>query len=147
MEKVNYLYLCKAIADLSVLPVRLYEGTELIYSYSVVSLPADPIKPFLKEVLPICDHVGYFVTPRFFTYGVLNAGGKKIVVGPTAQVIPTDQTLRELAFQSDVPKEEAQQFLDGVKSLTRMPLGTLLTMLCAVNHGKLSGQNDLHRVG
>ena len=134
MENVNFIYLCKAIADFSVLPVRLYEGTELIYAYSVVRLPADPIKPFLKEILTIRDHVGYFVTPRFFTYGVLNAGAKKIVIGPTAQVIPSDQALREMAFQSDVPKEETRQFLDGVKALTRMPLGTLLIMLCTMNH-------------
>lgn len=139
MEKINYRYLCKALADLSVIPVRLYEGPELLYTYSVVPLPADPIKPYLKDILSICDHVGYFVTPRFLYYGVLNSGERKIVVGPTAQVIPSEQSLRELAFQADVPKELTQAFLEGVKALTRMPLETLLTMLCAI-HYLLSGE-------
>ncbi len=134
MEKVNHLYVCKAIANLSVLPVRLYEGETPVYAYSVVSLPADPMKPYREELLRITDHVGYFVTPRFLYYGVLNCGETKIVVGPTAQVIPTDRALRELAFQADVPREQTQAFLDGIKALTRMPLGTLLTMLCTLNH-------------
>lgn len=134
MEKVNHLYVCKAIANLSVLPVRLYEGEELVYEYSVVSLSTDPMKPYRGEILQITDHVGYFVTPRFLYYGVLNCGEVKIVVGPTAQVIPPDRTLRELAFQADVPREQTQEFLDGIKALTRMPLGTLLTMLCTINH-------------
>lgn len=134
MGTVNYPYVCKAIANLSVLPVRLYEGEKLVNEYSVVSLPADPMKPYREEILQIADHVGYFVTPRFFYYGVLNSGSRKIVVGPTAQVIPPDPSLRELAFQADVPKEQTQEFLDGIKALTRMPLYTLLTMLCTINH-------------
>lgn len=146
MKKINLRYLCKSMAGLSGMPVRLYEDGALLSMHSVIRLPRDPAAPYQKQLEQITEHVGYFVTPQFFCYGVLNAGKNRIIVGPTAQVLPNDQALRELAFQADVPIEETQAFLDGMKSLVRMPLESLLTMLCTVNH-VLNGEelelNDL----
>ncbi len=139
MEPLNIRYLCQAIGSLSGLPIRLYEDGELSFFYSVVRFPRDPMTPYQAEIHAITDHVGYFVTPRFLYYGVLNAGTTKLVIGPTAQVLPGDAQLRELAFAADVPKEETAAFLDGMHSLVPLPLESLLMMLCAVNH-VLSGE-------
>lgn len=134
MENINLHYICKTWAGLSGIPTRVYSKDEQIYSYSVISLPRDPIEIFRKEIWKIKDHVGYFISPRFHAYGIVNSGEKKIVVGPTAQVMANDQSLRELAFQLNVPKEEIPEFVSGMKSITRLPLESLLMMLCPVNY-------------
>ena len=97
-------------------------------------LPRDPLALCRAEVFSVREHVGYAMTPRFYCYGVLNADSMKIVVGPTAQITPGDQALRELAFQADVPREETDAFVDGMKRIARIPLETLLMMLCTTNY-------------
>ena len=131
---INIQYLCQIIGNLSGLPVRLYKGEELLLSCSVIRFPRDPMMPYHDEIFRISSHVSYFVTPHFMYYGILNAEDLKIVIGPTAQVLPSDQSLRELAFQADVPKDDTAAFLEGFKALRLMPLESLLMMLCAVNH-------------
>lgn len=116
------------------MPVRLYDNGRLVYRHFAVDFPHDPMTPWRDRIEGITEPVGYFVTPRFLCYGILNDGDGRIVIGPTAQVLPGDRALRELAFQSDVPREEVQAFVDAVKALTRMPLESLLTLLCAVHH-------------
>ena len=134
MKSLNLQYLCRAIGKLSGLPVRLYRGGELVFSYSIVRFSHDPITPYRDAIARIADHVGYFVTPRFLYYGVVNAPGAKLVIGPTAQILPGEAALRELAFQADVPREETAAFTDALRALTMMPLESLLMMLCTLNH-------------
>lgn len=143
MKSLNLQYLCHAIGSLSGLPVRLYENDVQVFSCSVIRFPHDPMTPYRNEIFRITGHVGFFVTPRFLYYGVLNAGTSKIVIGPTAQVLPGDAQLKELAFQADVPKAETDAFLDAIRSLVLMPLESLLMMLCAVNHALCGEQLEL----
>ena len=96
MENIDLRYICKIWANLSGIPTRVYSGEELLYSYSVITLPRDPTELCRKEIWQIKDHIGYYISPRFHVYGVVNAGELKVVVGPTAQVIANDQSLREL---------------------------------------------------
>ncbi len=134
MENIDLRYICKIWANLSGIPTRVYSGEELLYCYSVITLPRDPTELCRKEIWQIKDHIGYYISPRFHVYGVVNAGELKVVVGPTAQVIANDQSLRELAFELNVPKEETADFVSGMKSITRLPLESLLTMLCLINY-------------
>lgn len=134
MKNINLRYICKTWASLSGIPARIYTGDELTYSYSVISLPRDPIEICREEIWKIKDHVGYYISPHFHVYGIVNSGNLKIVVGPTAQIMTNDQSLRELAFQLNVPKEEIQDFVSGMKSIIGLPLESLLMMLCPVNY-------------
>lgn len=89
---------------------------------------------YREDILGISEHVGYFATPLFHYYGVLNAGDVKLVVGPTSQIMADEQKIRELAFRLDVPKEEVPAFIEGMNAILRMPVETLLEMLCTMNH-------------
>ena len=134
MGKVDYTYLAKSVASLSGIPVRIYEGeTELCRSFPV-NLPKDPMALYRTEIMGISERVGYYATPLFHCYGVLNAGLTKLVIGPTSQIMADDQKLRELAFRLDVPREEVSAFTDGMNAIVRMPVETLLEMLCTINH-------------
>ncbi len=134
MSAVDYGYLGKSMASLSGIPVRVYQGGEELCCFFPVNLPKDPMALYREEILGISEHVGYFATPLFHYYGVLNAGDMKLVVGPTSQIMADEQKLRELAFRLDVPKEEVPAFIEGMNAILRMPVETLLQMLCTMNH-------------
>lgn len=134
MENIDLQYLCTTIGNLAGIPIRIFEnGTQTFY-HSVVYLPKDPMALCRNEIFAITDHVGYCVTPQFHYYGVVNSGLTKIVVGPTRQIIETEQELRELAFHLDLSGEDADAMISGVRSIVRMPMESVLQMLCTMNY-------------
>ncbi len=134
MKNLDLPYLCTVIGNLSGIPIRLYDGETLKYSYSFVKLPKDPVELYREDIWRIRDSVGYFVTKIFNYYGVINSGSYKIVIGPTRQTGNTDQELRELAFQLGVAPEDTASFLSGMKSIIRMPLESIMQVLCTMNY-------------
>ena len=134
MSDVDMQYVASAMAALSGVPVRLYEGDRLVLFQSPVKLPRDPMLLYEKEIQAIRGHVGSFATPLFHYYGVLNAPAGTLVIGPTSQIMAGEQDLRELAFLLDVPQAEVSAFLTAMQGIQRLPMETLLQMLCTVNH-------------
>ncbi len=134
MENIDLQYLCTTIGNLAGIPIRIFEnGTQTFY-HSVVYLPKDPMALCRDEIFAITDHVGYCVAPQFHYYGVVNSGLTKIVVGPTRQIIETEQELRELSFHLDLSGEDADAMISGVRSIVRMPMESVLQMLCTMNY-------------
>ena len=134
MSAVDYHYLGKSMSNLSGIPVRVFEGETELCIFFPTKLPKDPMELYRDDIFAISEHVGYYATPLFHYYGVLNAGTHKIIIGPTSQIMANEQQLRELAFQLDVPKEEVPAFLEGMNAIVRLPVETLLQMLCTMNH-------------
>ena len=119
MGNVDLRYVVGAMATLSGIPVRLFEGEKLVLFKSPVKLPRDPAALYRQEIRSVRGHVGYFATPCFHYYGVLNAPGGTIVMGPTCQIMP---------------REEVPSFLTAMNGIQRLPVETLLQMLCTMNH-------------
>ena len=134
MENIDLQYLCTTIGNLAGIPIRIFENGMQTFYHSVVYLPKDPMALCRDEIFAITDHVGYCVTPQFHYYGVVNSGLTKIVVGPTRQIIETEQELRELAFHLDLSGEDADAMISGVRSIVRMPMESVLQMLCTMNY-------------
>ena len=134
MENIDLNYICKMIGNLSGVPIRVYQGETLVFFHSVAALPRDPIEFYREGILRISTNVGYFVTAHFSYYGIINSGNTKIVIGPTRQTPDNDQELRELAFRTDVPAEDVDEFMEGMKSIVRMPLESVMQILCTVNY-------------
>ena len=134
MQEIDINYLCTTIGNLSGVPIRIFEGDKQIFFYSQSKLPRDPMIIYQEEIFAIQANVGYFTTPHFHYYGIVNSGSLKIVIGPTRQIAESDQELRELAFRADVPQEEMDAFLAGMKSIVRMPFESILQILCTINH-------------
>ena len=139
MKEADLEYVARTLANISGIPVRVFEGDGLKYYSSVIRLPKDPMEACREEIFALKGPVAYYISPLFHVYGTVSSGGRKIVVGPTAQIPADDQSLRELAFGLDVEKDDIQVFTDGMKMINRLPLETLLTMLCSVNY-VLSGE-------
>ncbi len=127
-------YLCTVIGNLAGIPIRLYQDGKLTFYHSLVSLPKDPIVVYLDRIFSIKDHVGYFVTPIFNYYGIVNAKAGTIVLGPTRQLAASDQQLRELAFRADVPSVDTDDFVIAMKNIVPMPLDSILQILFTMNH-------------
>lgn len=134
MENLDIEYLCTVIGNLSGVPIRLYRGEELVFSHALVHLPKDPVELYRESIWKITEHVGYYATDIFNYYGIINFGANKLILGPTRQLGNTDQELRGLAFRLDVPPEETEEFLIGMKSIVRMPLESIMQILCTVNY-------------
>lgn len=134
MEKLDICYLCTIIGNLSGIPVRIFKENSRIFYSSVVHLPKDPMVVYEKEIWKVDAHIGYFATAHFHYYGIVNSGTMKIVIGPTRQIPDTEQELRELAFRADVAVWDIDDFVTGMKSIVRMPLESMMQMLCTINY-------------
>lgn len=134
MKNIDLSYLCTVIGNLSGVPIRLYRNEALEFYHSLVQLPKDPMGVYRQDIFAVRSHVGYFVTRNFNYYGIVNSGPVKIVIGPTRQTENTTQELRELAFRADVAPEDTDDFVAAMKSIVRMPLESIMQMLCTINH-------------
>ena len=146
MENIDYNYLCNIIGNLSGIPIRVFENEKQVFYHALVNLPVDPMIPYKSEIFSIGTHIGYFITPSFHYYGIVNSNVYKIVIGPSVHAKSNDQTLRELAFRCDVSAEDTDQFLIGMKSIVSMPLNSILQMLCTINYimnGEKLGLSDI----
>lgn len=146
MEKLDNHYICTIIGNLTGIPVRLFRNGMLERYYSVVQLPKDPMELYQEPIFAITAHVGYFITPQFHYYGVVNSGDKKIVIGPTRQILHNPQELRALAFSMDIPRDRIPEFMAGMQNIVRMPLDSVMQMLCVVNYilnGEKLGLGDI----
>ena len=133
MNREDLVYLCTVIGNLSGIPVRLYKDGRLSFYHSIVNLPKDPVLLAEKEILAPGDHIGFHVTLDFFFYGFVTDRRNRIVIGPSRQTAPQDQELKDMAFRLDVPADDAPDFLTGMKQIIRMPLESMMQMMCAVN--------------
>ena len=146
VEKDDLVYICSLVGNLSGIPARVYEDGAPVHTVSMAALPADPVCLALKELTAIGTHVGFHVTKRFFYYGVVVSGAHRIVLGPSRQAPPSDQELREAAFEMELPPEDTEGFIAGMRQIARMPLESLMQLLCAVNfmvNGEKLTLNDL----
>ena len=134
MGSIDLRYLCTTIGNLSGIPIRIFEGRQLTFYYSQIRLPRDPMLVYRNEIFAMQSHVGYVTTRHFHYYGIVNSGSTRIVIGPTRQTEESEQELRELAFRADVPPDDRKDFVTGMKSIIRMPVESVLQMLCTLNH-------------
>lgn len=131
---IDFDYLCRVTANLSGIPVRVYQAEEQISFHSPVTLIRDPMLLCKEQLWDIRDHVGTYLTEHFYYYGVLTSGETRFIVGPTRQLPASDQELRELAFHVGLNKEDAEEFGRSIKAIVNMPVESLLLMLCSINY-------------
>ncbi len=134
MKTMDLNYLCTVIGGLAGVPIRIFEDDKQTFYYSIVNLPKDPITPYKSKICEIANNVGYFITPNFDYYGIVNSSSYKIVIGPARQTENSDKSLKELAFRCDVPVDDIDEFVSAMKSIVRMPLNSIMQILCTMNY-------------
>lgn len=134
MKNIDLNYLCTVIGNLSGIPIRIYENDKQVFYHSLVKLVMDPLTPYFSDVFAIKAHIGYYITPYFQYYGVLNCHPYKIVIGPSRHSSINDQELKELAFKCDVKPDDVEDFLTSMNSIVQMPLSSIVQILCTINY-------------
>ena len=134
MVNVDIRYLATVTGNLAGIPIRIYEGGECTLFHSLQDFPVDPIKPYVESVLKIKERIGYFVTPYFNYYGIINTDDFTLVIGPSRLTAMSERDVRELAFASDVEGKDVARFTSAMKSLVQMPLESIVQILCTINH-------------
>lgn len=132
--QIDLIYLCKTIGNLSGIPIRIYQNKLLIFYYSLVDLPKDPVCVYEEEILRISENIGYFVTDHFYYYGIVNYNEYQIVIGPTRQIPDSKQELRELAFRADISSNDTAAFILNMQCILHMPLESIMQILCTINY-------------
>ncbi len=134
MENLDLQYICTVIGNLSGIPIRLYTNNELVFYHSIVNLPKDPMILYENEIFGIKSKLGYYITPIFNYYGIVNFSGNKMIIGPSRQISANEKDLRELAFRLNLVQENADEFVTAMQSIVNMPLDSIMQMLCVLNH-------------
>ena len=127
-------YLCQKMSDMSGLPIRIFEDTELKKTYSVIPMVVDPFTRFRGELMSRTEHVSYFISPTSDYYGIINSDGMKIVIGPSRQDSRSEQEMKDLAFDLNVPAKDYEAFSMAMKAIVPMPLDSVIQMMCTLNH-------------
>ena len=134
MKREEMEYICRNVGSMSGLPIRLYRGDRLIYTFSRTPLDEDPVSLVLKDLLQLKDHVSYFITKDFFYYGTCRRKNFLLVLGPGRQSPLSRKELKRLAFDLSVPQKEEEAFFTQMKALTAMPFDILLQIMCTLNY-------------
>ena len=134
MKNVDLEYICCVIGNLAGIPVRIFKNRSMTYCYSMVNFPVDPISPYVDKVFEIKSNVGYFITPYFNYYGIVNSKDSAIVIGPSRQTPMSEMDVRALAFDCGVDGERIDEFISSMRALVEMPLGSILQILCTINY-------------
>ncbi len=86
------------------------------------------------------------MTPRFFYYGIVVSGSTRMIVGPSRQTAASDQELKDIAFELDIRQDDVAEFVSGMKQIIRLPMESMMQMMCAVNfmvNGEKLNLNDI----
>ena len=133
MDLDGIAYIAASISNMAVVPVRLYEGGELVFRNMPIELEADPIEPHINEILALQDNVSYLITEDYFYYGIVNSDMLKLVIGPLREAHADDLAYRHLGIALSTPPERIEQFIASMRNITPMPLHMGLQMLCVMN--------------
>ena len=146
MKNEDLIYLCTMLGNLSGIPVRLYEGDKRLFFHSLVNLTKDPFALAHQDALSMTGQVGFYMTPRFFYYGLAVSGSTRIILGPSRQTAAQEQELKDIAFELDIRQDDVAEFVSGMKQIIRLPLECLMQIMCVCNfiiNGEKMTLNDI----
>lgn len=111
MENFDYEYLCKQLAISLSSTVRVFEGTNQLYEYSVWKITPDPVTPYLGEILNQSLPLGVITTNLFQFYTYLDVHKRyRFVFGPTGLICTDEKKIGELLLELGIPKDKYTQY-------------------------------------
>jgi len=134
MQEIDYEYIAENISNVSRIIVRVYENKVLKNFYNTSSFPVDPGAPYIDDLLEISQNVGYFITPYFQYYGVINHMNQTLIIGPSYQLSATHSQIRDYMFLLGIKENYKNYYTELLSSITPMPLELFLHLLCMVNY-------------
>ena len=146
MDNKGLEYLAKKMGALTGIPVRLYKGNEETFYYSTVLLPKDPFLLYMDPVFEIEENVGYYMTKDLHIFGLVRKGDLRFIIGPSIETKEDEKGLKVMAFDLEVDSNLVDDFINGMKSITKMPLSSLLDVLLSLNYFLNGEMKELHEL-
>lgn len=134
MREIDYDYIADNISNISRIIVRVYENKELKSFFNTSSFPVDPATPYIEELLQIKKNVGYYITPFYQYYGVVNYQTHTLIIGPSFQLSPPYAQIRDYMFLLGIKENYKHYYRELINSITPMPLELFLHFLCMINY-------------
>ena len=146
MDTKGLEYLAKKMGALTGIPVRLYKGNGETFYYSTVYLPKDPFLLYMDPVFEIEENVGYYMTKDLHIFGLVRKGDLRFIIGPSIETKEDEKGLKVMAFDLEVDSNLVDDFINGMKSITKMPLSSLLDVLLSLNYFLNGEMKELHEL-
>lgn len=132
MRNIDFAYIAENIANLSRIAIRIYEDNNLIIYNDPSRFPKDPAEPFIDKLLQIKAPISYYLTPYDHFYGIITYENIRIILGPTFQMTPTRDKIREFMFSLDIKLNYLELYNSFTHTITPMPLEMFLHELSLV---------------
>ena len=137
MRTIDFDYIADQIANMTRIPVRVIrndvEGEPCAALYSDFGFTVDPAMPYLPDLCRIPEPCAYYLAPSGNQcFGVISSPQTKLILGPTWQMRPTRQELREYLFLLGIPRAEQPSYLEKLAAITPMPLNLFLHELSMI---------------
>ncbi len=129
----DYQYICENISNISRIPVRLYQGKKMVYGDFQSFFQMDPASLYLEELLSIPQDTSYYITPFYQYYGILHDKDYTIIIGPTYQLPPDRQQIREFMFLLGIKQNYLEKYEQMLRNITPMPIDLFLHFLCLMH--------------
>ncbi len=132
MREIDSEYIANHISSLTRIPIRVYMDNKLVNYFDPTHFPKDPAAPFLDSFMAIGQAVSYYVTPYEQFYGIISCSNLRFVIGPTYQIAPSREKIREFMFLLDMKANYMELYQNLMRSITPMPLELFLRELCLI---------------
>lgn len=124
---------CRSLAKAYSTGVRLYQGEEPGYYYSVYHLHPDPVGPYVHQILNCRAEAGVITTPSYQFYGFLTVEpGLRVILGPTRPLQDSGRALDELMALLSVPPDERENYARALRSAPVISADRLAWLLAAL---------------
>ena len=133
MNLSDFEYICDCIANVSGLPIRLYESGLFDSAFQMHHLHPDPFMIYRDELLARKEHISYFITPYLQYFGILNHNEFTIIIGPVGHCSLNRQEEHDYAFLLGISHREFRSLLKDMNTVPVISLENFLYMLLLIN--------------
>jgi len=133
---IDYEYMATTLANLSGLPVRLYEGEKFQGLFHHNKFKPDLAILEEKHIFENKDTVSYYMTDTFLFYGLfrIKEDGIAFVIGPVAQIQLGKPAIRNILRSIGEPLSREHELKSYLESIPPYPLQQFLQILCSFDY-------------
>lgn len=125
-------YIAHLVADISMVPVRAYQGRDKILFSSPAPFPQDPADALLPRLGEETADAFCLETDDFALYGCVRTEKILLVVGPFYDRKPDELGTERLGISLGVLPDQMPAFREAMDTLGIMPRETVLLMVCSL---------------
>lgn len=126
-------YICKSMANVSGIPIRLFTSGRFNSAFKMHKLDPDPLLIYQEEILSHHENISYHITPYLQYFGVVNYKEFTIIMGPVGRCNLNRQEENDYAFLLGISHVDFKQLLQQMNTIPVIPLENFLHILLLVN--------------